>query len=1344
MKNILPIFICLFATIVCKAEEYVVKPLNLSNGLSNNYVLHIIEDKYGFLWFSTEEGLNRFDGIRFFVYEKGEDAHSSISSNELSRLLDDPEKPFLWIGTQHDGLNCFDYINNSFTCFRHDDNDPHSLSGNRIADLQAAKGGGIWIAMREGGVDLLEPGSTKFCHYNMQSVSGLPDEQIQCVLDDGQGHLYAGHVNNGLSVIDIKRKTARSFHHSDRLPQSLSSEQVTSLTQDKSGNIWIGTMVGVDVFNAKTGSFIHVTQEKLGAQRVYDLHVFGDGLLWVATERTGIVVIDTKQLMCGAGEDASMCIIKAGGKTGYSLTGNDVRCLYEDRFGNVWAGLWEGGVNFLTTMRPPFFTVGTNTHDGLMDKSVMSLCFDPAGLLWAGTNSFGINVLSPDMKRTETFDGAPGPCVQTVFCDSQGDLWVGGFFNGLYRLSQGRGKSRVLPRGDEDVRVLYEDTKRQMWVATSNGLYVVDRASLAVKEHLMRGELVRAITQDAKGNMWVGTYGKGIRVLSPENKCVREILQTDGLPTHIITHLMCDTKGRIWIATNEGAVCFRDVNDKAPVVYNRSNGLLNSHIRALVEDDDHRIWMSTNKGVSCVCEENGRIQNFSYLDNVPFTNFNDRSVAKASDGTLYFGTAGDGICYFHPRDVIKRQPAPLPHITAVTVFQMENNNIQFLTGQKEIRLSHDENTLGINFHVLNYATEQQVEYSYHIEGLKNDWTLTSDGNVVLHDLPHGSYRFSVRARLRNQEWSAPEILDICIMPPLWLTWWAKLTYWVMAMGLIAYAFRNYRNHLQLKYQLHAEKRNREQETALNEERMRFFTNVTHELRTPITLILGPLSDLSGSLGNMPEGMRHKLAVCYQSAVRLNELINKLLDFRKAETHNRRLRVAKGNIVEVVKEVSLKYEELAQNPNVCIRFHACEPVINIYFDKEIIRTVIDNLMSNAIKYTSQGRIDITVMRQSKDKENRIEISVKDTGYGISKEALPHIFESYYQEHGPHQASGTGIGLALVKKLVDLHQGNISVTSIPAQGTCFTFSLDAGNIYEEALHGEVETADVKETATEKVDGKREAHDRFSILIVEDNRELREYLAESFGKEHEVFVAKDGREGLALAIEQAPDIIVSDVMMPEMDGNQLCKALKSDPRTSHMPIILLTAKDSDESRVEGYDAGADSYITKPFTHTLLLCRMKNLVQSHRRMVADIQSSSDSIEEKQRQLRAAMNKVDQEFFDHLNEIIMENISGDLDINLLTTSLAMSTSKLYKKVKTLTGLSPNEYVRKMKMRYAEQLILKGKYSISEISFMVGMNSVAYFRRCFKAEYGILPSEYKRNLKGENKNHPNSACGFKI
>lgn len=550
------------------------------------------------------------------------------------------------------------------------------------------------------------------------------------------------------------------------------------------------------------------------------------------------------------------------------------------------------------------------------------------------------------------------------------------------------------------------------------------------------------------------------------------------------------------------------------------------------------------------------------------------------------------------------------------------------------------------------------------------------------------------------------------------------------------ALRIYQRHLRLKFELKAEKVHHEKEQKLNEERLRFFTNITHELRTPLTLILGPLDDISHS-SDITKAVKHKLAVIHQSAVRLNELITQILEFRKTETDNRQLRVVKANVVDAVHEVSLKYEELAQKPDVAIKFVAPENPIMMYIDKEVIAIILDNLVSNAIKYTDQGNIDISVERRRSGEHHLVDITVSDTGHGISAKALPHIFDRYYQENGTHQASGTGIGLSLVKKLVTLHHGEVKVESNLEQGTSFIVTLDENEIYPDALRGD-ENASAKLQGNDAASGVLNLEEAVLsvengkplLLVVEDNREILDYVAESFVDEFDVLKAGDGREGLALALDKVPDVIISDVMMPNMDGNAMCRALKKDIRTSHIPIILLTAKDSFEAKEKGYDSGADSYITKPFTHLLLRSRILNLLQQRRRDKMLIQESKETnLARKKEQLRESLNKVDQEFFDKLNKLIEENISGDVDVNLIASNLAVSTSTLYRKMKALTGISTNEYIRKYKMQYAEHLLLEGKYSISEISFMVGMNSVAYFRRCFKAEYGEIPSEYLKKLQ---------------
>ena len=883
-----------------------------------------------------------------------------------------------------------------------------------------------------------------------------------------------------------------------------------------------------------------------------------------------------------------------------------------------------------------------------------------------------------------------------------------------------------------------------MWIGTAHGIYVVDiKRMKIVNNYHLGNDMVRAICMDAQHRVWVGYFGIGIEVFSPQMKRIKSFNSTKGekeyIPSNAVNQLMRDSQGRIWAATNEGAICFDVKHQDRHVIYDQRQGMSNIHVRAIIEDEMHNIWMSTNRGISCLkAGQAGRFINFNEKDNVVKANFNDGSVARSEQGVIYFGSA-QGLCCFLPRQVLSVNRAPKTIITSLRLIRgiEQTDSVINLAIRNHISLAYDENSFAINFTVKNFAMENYVEYSYMLSGLQNDWITAQNGTITLRDIPSGTYQLQVRARFHNQPWSS-EIAEftIIVRPPFWLSWWAKLCYTLFVLATVYLALRIYQRHLRLKFELKAEKVNHEKEQKLNEERLRFFTNITHELRTPLTLILGPLDDISHS-SDITKAVKHKLAVIYQSAVRLNELITQILEFRKTETDNRQLRVVKANVVDAVHEVSLKYEELAQKPDVAIKFVAPENPIMMYIDKEVIAIILDNLVSNAIKYTDQGNIDICVERRRSGERHLVDITVSDTGHGISATALPHIFDRYYQENGPHQASGTGIGLSMVKKLVTLHHGEVKVESNLEQGTSFIVTLDENEIYPDALRGD-ENASAKLQGNDTASGVLNLEEAVLsvengkplLLVVEDNREILDYVAESFIDEFDVLKAGDGREGLALALNKVPDVIISDVMMPNMDGNAMCRALKKDIRTSHIPIILLTAKDSFEAKEKGYDSGADSYITKPFTHLLLRSRILNLLQQRRRDKMLIQESKETnLARKKEQLRESLNKVDQEFFDKLNKLIEENISGDVDVNLIASNLAVSTSTLYRKMKALTGISTNEYIRKYKMQYAEHLLLEGKYSISEISFMVGMNSVAYFRRCFKAEYGEIPSEYLKKLQ---------------
>lgn len=611
-----------------------------------------------------------------------------------------------------------------------------------------------------------------------------------------------------------------------------------------------------------------------------------------------------------------------------------------------------------------------------------------------------------------------------------------------------------------------------------------------------------------------------------------------------------------------------------------------------------------------------------------------------------------------------------------------------------------------------------------LEGLENAWYSTQgDNQVTFRNIPHGNYVFKVKTRFRNQEWNENAAqLTVVIAPPLWLTWYAKLGYVILFIFALYALLRFYKRKLDLESSLEVERKQSLNKQELNEERLRFYTNITHELRTPLTLILGPLEDLLSDATLSPKHA-NKISIIHDSATRLLNLINRILEFRKTETQNRKLSVAKGDLGQLVQEVGLRYKELNPNNKVNYHIHIETEDTEIFYDADMITIILDNLMSNAAKYTSEGDITLSLRSVEENQIKYTEISVSDTGHGIDAEALPHIFDRYYQAKSKYQASGSGIGLALVKGLSELHEGILKVESAVDTGTTFTLRLLTENTYPNAIHAqhdmEKKPMDAEETTI--TDTPTENHP--IVLVVEDNADIREYIRSSFTDIYEVITAKDGKEGWELAQVRIPNIIVSDIMMPVMDGIELCKRIKEDMRTSHIPVILLTAKDSLQDKEEGYASGADSYLTKPFSAKLLHSRINNLLET-RKKIASLLALADT-QPKQESAVSSLNKLDNEFLQKITQIIEENLEMEkMDIAFIADKMCMSHSTLYRKIKGLTDMSANEFIRKVKMRKGVELLMSGQYTISEIAYMIGFSSVAYFRQCFKDEYGMSPSDY--------------------
>lgn len=1346
MRKIFVLWLLLLP-VVSLAQPYTVKQLGIEKGLSNNYVVSIAQDKQGFLWFATEEGLNKFDGTRFITYLKNEDlTRQGITGNELNCLLDDPQDSILWIGTQRAGLNAYDYVNNTFLCYRHDDENPESLITDDVTKIVAATDGNLWITTYWRGVDYFDKKAGKFIHYNTQTVPGLASDNIWSVVDGGDGKLYMGHVHHGFSVLSLKDKKVKNFMYDPEDPVSLPGNGVTCIYKDLSGNIWLGTDRGLALFNPEAENFIHFHHSEDGVPHtVFDIRQFDGNKLWIAMEFGGIAIWDLTQRMFLSPDQVRFQYIKEGDDE-YSLSNSTVRCLFQDSFKNVWAGMWGGGINFLSHESSYFnvYSYSPIQHSGssLNNKTASSVCVARDGKLWIGTDGGGINVFDKG-KRVAVYKEETGDLtdnsIQAALCDSEGNLWFGSFMGGVdfYDVKK-KSFHQIFPKDKtgEDVRALYEDAE-YVWIGTSNGIYKVRLHDKGIADHYtVENNLVRCISKDNLNRLWIGTFGGGLGVFDEHFQCVKLFNVTSLFPSNTINTVYMDSQNRMWIGTGEGLVCFPSSQSWDYKVYRSEEGLSNVHIRAITEDNHGNIWVSTNKGISCLLKDKEVFYNYDHWDNVPMGNFMSGSVAEAKDGTLYFGSI-NGLCRFNPDQVLEKRESPAAIITEMRIFGPlrdtdSNEKVMALEGQSEVRLSYMQNNFSVTFNIQNYALADQVEYAYMLKGLENSWyTVTDPNNVTFRNIPPGNYCFQVKTRIRNQEW-ADEIasLDIRIDPPVWLTWWAKLFYILSGVSVLYFILHAYKKKLDMESLYELEKKNHEQEQELNNERLRFYTNITHELRTPLTLILGPLEDMQKS-NSLSGKDSQKISVIHQSAIRLLNLINQILEFRKTETQNKKLCVSRDNLAALVHEIGLKYKELNRKPEIDFCLEIEQEDMSLFFDKEVVTIILDNLISNAIKYTEKGTITLGLHQVVRNNIHHTEISVSDTGFGIAPDALPHIFDRYYQEGSEHQASGTGIGLALVKNLVVLHEGEIRVESSLNVGSTFYVSLLTDNTYPHVLHADSteKTSDEKDEKEENIEpvhsGKR------ILLIVEDNRDICDYIVESFSDDFEVRTAANGEQGLEQALGCIPDIIVSDIMMPVMNGIVMCRKLKEDLRTSHIPIILLTAKDSLQDKEEGYQVGADSYLTKPFSATLLHSRIHNLLES-RKLLAERFNTNSILIDKRAAVTESMNKLDNEFLEKINKLIEDRLSSEkIDIGYLSDAMCMSNSTLYRKMKALTGLSTNEYIRKIKMQYAERLLLEGKYNISEVAFKVGINSTVYFRQCFKDEFGMAPSDYLKKIKPE-------------
>lgn len=1324
------------------------KNLGLKEGLSNGFVNDMIIDGQGFIWAATESGLTRIAGTKCTIFKNN---NSNIDNDGIVGLYYNKESNSIWILFKNGHIDVFDCKTQQFIHFT------QKIPKKSVADIKGAADGGIWIAYYDGTIQHYTPKNQKFSTISNKRLPNIKNG-IRSITDDGNDHLYIGLRIEGLYVYNLRTQKTKYFRHNPNDPQSLPGDNVRSICIDHAKNIWVGTNLGLgllDPFTGKFKVFKHIANNpaSLAGDNIHQIIEMNDRTLWIASDIGGISVLDLNLYKNPLTEELKFSQIT---KENSGLSSNNNRRIIQDSFGNIWIANYSMGIDFIAKSAA---SINTLQYMGKALEEVTGLYCDHQGNLWIGQDNLMSLYQNGKLMQTWNFSSYLSNSSSSIYVfeeDKKGNIWCGTSDNGVLKFNpHTHSFTRINYAQNLDVHALCENAQGKMWVGTEAGIFSVENDKINKEQELNRQmgknpTVIYSIKEDNYGQIWIGTLDRGVFVFSKQMKLIVHLTEKNLLATNTINHIIKDADGGIWMATMRGLAYVQNPLQPGAIKnYNERYGIKDSHIRAISQDKQGNIWVSMFSGIACLNIHKQRFYNYDYESGIPTSNFVEASAVTTPDGTIYFGSPG-GICFFNPQQLTEpKAVSPIQIINCERVGKLSDQFASRLISPNNegiICLSHDDNTFKINFTIKDFSQEGNVEYSYMMKGLDDQWYETEgDNEVTFRNLKPGDYTFIIRAKLKNQDWedASTAEMKVVVNPPLWLTWWAKLCYVLLIMGILGYFFRSYQKQLLLRNSLVQEKWESKQRQQVNEERLRFFTNITHELRTPLTLILGPLEDLMEDK-EIAERVHHKIGCIHASAERLLNLINDILEFRKTQTQNRKLTVAKANLGALVREIGVRFKDLNQNSRLNIRLNIQTGVPELYFDSEVINTVINNLMSNAIKYTPEGSITLSL---TMPEDNTVAIAVEDTGYGIDKDALPHICDRYYQENGNHQASGTGIGLALVKSLATLHQAELTVESEKGRGSKFTFSLKADRTYPEALHKDdnqdlatAENAEENETTS-----KEPTEDiRPLLLIVEDNADIRLYIEESLHEDYRIIQACNGREGMEQAFSKVPDIIVSDIMMPEMDGIKMTHILKEDIRTSHIPIILLTAKTSINDQEEGYDSGADSYLTKPFSAKLLHSRIRNILSGRRRLadyivqknISQFETSADeqqtspkATEEKEDAMTCQISNLDKKFLEKLNKLIENHIStDDLDMAFMTDKMAMSHSTFYRKVKALTGMSANEYIKKAKLRHSMTLLKKGEYSIAEVAILAGFNNLGNFRESFKREFGKSPSEI---LKGK-------------
>lgn len=1311
-------------TVFAQPQNIVFEHYSIDKGMYETNVTSVIQDKTGFLWFGTWSGIEKYDGYNFTAYKNDPDDTNSVDKAFVNTLYKDSEEN-IWIGTWWQGLDKFNYTTGIFTHYKLRPHDQKIRQNERILAI-CEDGNMLWIGTRNG-LYKFDKNTGKFIRVPISE--NINSDIVNAIYKDNGGIFWFG-TSNGLYRLNKKSGKFVPWWNSSN-DRTSGDYYVNTIFGSKSGVLWLGTQDGIAAFNPKT----FTSNRYINGKRNSISSICEDEFetLWIGTEENGLYALDEKTM--------EFVHFPYNAKE-HSVSSKKITSIFKERSGTIWITTLEGGANKINRVKQPFKKYSF--------EGINRIVKGTNNKIWIGTSK-GWFILYPKDEKIVPYSFGSDYLVEE---EKSGDLWIGKHSGGIYKRDvNGIIKNSYTFPGQEivkPVRCFYKEKDGTIWIGIGGGeVYKVEPNKSQIEKVFQSTGTIKCFYLDDFGIMWIGTFQGGLISFDPKKnipikKYFPDPKNPNSTKSYTFLEIHADKKGTLWFATDKG-LCKYNRSADSLIYYNLKNGLPHDIVWSILQDDHNNIWLSTWKGVSKFDTKINKFQNYDVSYGLPENGLSNLNGCKLEDGEMYFGST-DAVIRFHP-DSIKTNPFIPPVI--ITSVKKSDTSIPI---KEKIYLTYKENFLSFEFVALNYVSPERNQYAYIMQGIDTGWVYSGTRRFASYsDLAPGKYIFRVKGSNNDGVWNeAGASVAIIISPPWWKTWWAYLFY-SFCFILTLYGIRRYEmNRISYKNQLKVNQAIVHEKEETEKIKSRFFANISHEFRTPLTLILGPAEKI---LSNISKDVKKDAGTIKRNAQRLLQLVNQLLDLSRLEARKLNLQASKGNIVSFVKGITLSFESLAEAKDITLKLKPEREYIELYFDKENMIKILYNILSNAFKFTPEdGKITVSVKEvNNQNGTASVEIKIKDTGIGIPEDDIPKLFDRFYQVDSSltKEYEGTGIGLALTKELVELHHGNIRVESKIGAWTEFTLSFPPGrdhltdsemiqhktdtNLetvedFSGAASGEVEkiidtallplkTQIDELTSEDKIEVDE---NKIIILVVEDNYDMREYIKESLDSSYHIEEAINGEQGIRKAEKIIPDLVVTDMMMPKMDGLELTRILKDNEKTSHIPIILLTAKSEQLDKIEGLRKGADDYLTKPYDAKELQVRIENLIAVRKKLQQKYSGARFPSKQTEKKLRS----IDEEFMRKVINVIEKHLSEeDFSIEEFSSELNMSRVQLHRKLKALAGKSAGHFLRSVRLARAKQFIEEQKGNIAEIAYLVGFSSPAYFTKCFKEEFGYLPSD---------------------